>query len=196
MKTIGLTGSIGMGKTTTAGLLADEGCPVFDADAAVGRLYGVGGGAVEPIRRAFPGAIKSGAVDRDRLSDLLQADPSRFEALEKIVHPLVAEARARFVETARQAGAGFVVFDIPLLFETGMDAEVDHVMVVSAPYAVQRERVLARPGMNEDKFKAILARQMPDSEKRARADIVIDSSRGIEAARDQVRAALKEWTGP
>lgn len=193
MKIIGLTGSIAMGKSTTASMLADEGCPVFDADAAVARLYAPGGAAVEPVEAAFPGVAAGGAVDRGRLSERLQADPSAFARLEAIVHPLVAGARAQFLDAAREAGAEFVVFDVPLLFETGMDADVDYVMVVSAPYAVQRDRVLARPGMSEAKFRAILERQTPDSQKRARADVVIDTSRGLDAARAQVRAALERW---
>lgn len=195
MKTIGLTGSIGMGKSTTAKLLAEEGLPVFDADAEVAALYAAGGAAVEPVEAAFPGVVTNGAIDREALTRALHDDPTGFERLEKIVHPLVGQAREAFFETAREHGADFAVLDVPLLFETGLDKAVDLVMVVSAPGDVQRERVLARPGMTEAKLDAILARQTPDSDKRARADIVIDTSRGIEDARDQVRAALKRLRG-
>ena len=191
MIVIGLTGSIGMGKSTTAKLLAEEGARVFDADAVVASLYASGGGAVEPVEQAFPGCVVDGAVDRDRLTAALHDDPVGFEKLERIVHPLVAEARARFLEQAQADGVRFVVMDAPLLFETGMDETVDVVMVVSAPERVQRDRVLARPGMTAKKLDAILARQTPDAEKRRRADYVIDTSQGVEDARAQVRAALK-----
>jgi len=190
---IGLTGSIGMGKSTTAAMFADEGVSVFDADAAVARLYAPGGAAVAAVSAAFPGAELDGRIDRDRLSKILQADPSGFPRLEAIVHPLVAEARAQFLHDAEAAGATEVVFDVPLLFETGMDALVDRIVVVSAPEDVQRARVLARPGMTEAKFEAIMARQTPDSEKRARADAVIDTGQGFDAARAQVRAALARF---
>ncbi len=193
MLVLGLTGSIGMGKSTTAAMFAEEGVPVFDADAAVAALYAPGGDAVAPVSEAFPGCAKDGAIDRDALSKALQADPSGFERLEAIVHPLVAEARAAFLAEASASGAPIVLFDVPLLFETGMDAAVDRVVVVSAPEAVQRRRVLSRPGMTPEKLAAILARQTPDSEKRARADVVIDTSAGLEPARKQVRAALDRF---
>lgn len=192
MIVIGLTGSIGMGKTTTAGLLAEEGAAVFDADAAVADLYAAGGAAVGPVEKRFPGVVRDGAIDRQALTQALRNDPEGFEALEAIVHPLVGAAREKFFADARAAGAEFAVLDVPLLFEVGLDDAVDAVMVVTAPEHVQRERVLARPGMSTGKLDAILARQLPDSEKRARADIVIDTSRGIEDARRQVRSALED----
>lgn len=190
---LGLTGSIGMGKSTTAALFAEEGVPVFDADAAVARMYQPGGEAVPLIERAFPGCTSETAgVDRAKLTAALQADPSKFETLNAIVHPLVGNARRRFFSEAEQAKAPLVVLDVPLLFETGQHDQVHHVVVVSAPEAVQRERVLARPGMSVEKFEAILARQTPDADKRSQADHVIDTSQGIEHARDQVRALLVE----
>lgn len=197
---VGLTGSIGMGKTTTARLFADEGAPVYDADAAVHALYAKGGAAVETVEALFPGVVVDGAVDRARLSERVLNDPPALKRLEAAVHPMAAAARAAFFEKARADGAKVVVLDVPLLFEIGGDGQMDAVVVVSAPAEVQRERVMARPGMTAEKFEAILARQMPDAEKRERADFVIDTSRGIEAARDQVRAVLARlaepgWTG-
>lgn len=190
---LGLTGSIGMGKSTTAALFAEEGVPVFDADAAVARMYQPGGDAVPLIERAFPGCTSETAgVDREKLTAALQADPSKFETLNAIVHPLVGNARRLFFSEAEQAKAPLVVLDVPLLFETGQHAQVHHVVVVSAPEAVQRERVLARPGMSVEKFEAILERQTPDADKRAQADHVIDTSQGIDHARMQVRALLDE----
>lgn len=189
---IGLTGSIGMGKTTTARLLAQEGAAVFDADAVVADLYAAGGAAVGPVEDAFPGAVKDGAIDREALTEALRGDPAGFERLETIVHPLVSAAREDFFRDARAAGVEFAVLDVPLLFEVGLHDQVDVVMVVTAPHPLQRERVLARPGMTQEKLDAILARQLPDSEKRARADIVIDTSAGIEDARAQIRAALEQ----
>jgi len=195
MIVVGLTGSIGMGKSTTAKLFAEEGAAVFDADAAVADLYGPGGAACAPIAAAFPGCASEAGVDRAALSHALQADPSGFARLEAIVHPLVGAARQAFFDEARAAGVEIAVLDVPLLFETGQADQVDAVVVASAPEAVQNQRVLQREGMSAAKLEAILARQTPDSEKRARADHVIDTSRGIEAARTQVRAviaALKE----
>ncbi|TGY89023.1 dephospho-CoA kinase [Marinicauda algicola] len=192
MIVIGLTGSIGMGKTTTAGLLAEEGAAVFDADAVVADLYASGGAAVDPVGEAFPGVVKDGAIDRQALTQALRNDPEGFERLERIVHPMVAATREKFFADAEAAGTQFAVLDVPLLFEVGLDDQVDVVMVVTAPSDVQRARVLARPGMTADKLDAILARQLPDSEKRARADYVIDTSKGIEEARRQVRAALQD----
>ena len=193
MIVLGLTGSIGMGKSTTATLFAEEGVPVFDADAAVAQMYRPGGEAVPLIEHAFPGCTSDTAgVDRVKLSTVLQADPAKFETLNAIVHPLVGAARRRFFHEAEQSGAEIVVLDVPLLFETGQHDQVHHVVVVSAPEAVQRERVLAREGMSVDKFEAILARQTPDAEKRSRADHVIDTSQGVEFARDQVRALLDQ----
>lgn len=190
MRLIGLTGSIGMGKTTTARLFAEEGLPVFDADAAVHALYGPDGDATGPIETAFPGTTGPNGVDRTRLSALLRDDPAGFEKLEAIVHPLVAEARLDFLAKARAQGHWGVILDIPLLFETGQADAFDTLIVVSAPEEVQRKRVLARPGMSRAKFDAILARQTPDVDKRARADFVIDTSRGIEVARTQVRRVI------
>jgi dephospho-CoA kinase len=187
---VGLTGSIGMGKSTTTALFAEAGVPVWDADAAVHRLYARGGAAVEPVGAAFPGVVEEGAVDRSHLSARLAEDPPALARLEAIVHPLVAQDRQAFLDRAQADGARIVVLDIPLLYETGADAWVDKVVVVSAPEAVQRERVLARPGMTADKLDALLARQVPDAEKRAKADFVIDTSTGIEAARRQVQDVL------
>ena len=183
---IGLTGSIGMGKSETARLFAAEGVPVHDADAAIHRLYGKGGAAVEKIGALFPAAIVDGAVDRRLLAALVAKDPPALQRLEALVHPLVAQDRDRFL--AENGPAPIVVLDIPLLFETG--AAVDAVVVASAPSEVQRQRVLARPGMSEEKFQALLARQMPDAEKRAKAHFVVVTDQGIAHARDQVRMIL------
>ncbi len=188
MRIIGLTGSIGMGKTTTMGLFAEQGAPVFDADAVVHQLYE--GEAVAPIEAAFPGVTVNGRVDRERLAAHLFSQPQDFKRLEAIVHPLVGQYRSAFLDQAERSGAGVVVLDIPLLFETGGDKSVDIIVVVSAPYAVERGRVLAREGMTPEKFEAILARQLPDAEKRARADFVVDTSAGIDSARAQVREIL------
>jgi dephospho-CoA kinase len=191
---LGLTGSIGMGKSTTAALFRDEGVPVQDADQVVAELYARGGAAVGPIDEAYPGAVRDGAVDRAALSERVLGDPAALARLEAIVHPLVRAERDRFL--TREGDAPVVVFDVPLLLEAGIDREVDAVVVVSAPQAVQRERVLSRPGMTEEKLAQILARQVPDADKRARADFVIDTSRGIEAAREQVRTVLEAVTAP
>jgi len=188
---VGLTGSIGMGKTTTARLFAEEGAAVFDADAAVARLYAPGGAAAGLVAGAFPGcASEENGVDRAALSKALQADPSGFARLEAIVHPLVEKERQAFFERAKERGAQIAVLDIPLLFETGQDQRVDAVVVVSAPEDQQRARVLARPGMNPGKFAAILERQTPDSHKRAKADFVIGTGQGVEIAREQVRQVM------
>ncbi|KAA5803830.1 dephospho-CoA kinase [Alkalicaulis satelles] len=193
---VGLTGSIGMGKSTTAKLFAEEGAAVFDADAAVAALYAPGGAAVQGVADAFPGcaSVETG-VDRAALSAALQADPSGFARLEAIVHPLVEAERQAFFARARAEGRTVVVLDVPLLFETGQEDRVHTVVVVSAPHDVQRERVLSRQGMSEAKLKAILARQMDDSLKRGRADFVIDTSQGLDAARLQVRAVMNALTG-
>jgi dephospho-CoA kinase len=193
---LGLTGSIGMGKSTAARLFAEEGVPVYDADAEVHRLYAPGGGAVAPIEAAFAGVVQDGAVQRGRLSERVAADPEAMRRLEAIVHPLVAERRAVFLADALAAGASVAVLDVPLLFETGGDALVDAVAVVSAPPDVQRARVMARPGMGAAKFEAILARQLPDAEKRARADFVVDTGSGIEVTRAEIRRILKLMTEP
>ena len=170
---LGLTGGIGMGKSTAAQMFRELGHPVWDADAAVHELYAPGGGAVAPVAAAFPGTERDGGIDRAALRRALAADPLGFQRLEGIVHPLVAADRAGFV--ARHADAPIVVLDIPLMYETGADAAMDGVAVVSAPAGVQRARVMARPGMTEENFQMILSRQMPDAEKHARADWVIPS---------------------
>jgi dephospho-CoA kinase len=193
---IGLTGSVGMGKSTTAALFADEGVPVWDADAAVHRLYARGGAAVGPVGEAFPGVVVAGAVDRARLGERVHGDAAAFERLEALVHPLVAADRTAFVERAQAEGHDAVVLDIPLLFETGAEDRVDAVVVVTAPAQVQRERVLARPGWDETRLAALLERQTPDHHKRARADFVIDTSLGLEAARARVRTVLAEIHSP
>ncbi|TRW98790.1 dephospho-CoA kinase [Paracoccus sp. M683] len=186
---LGLTGSIGMGKSTTAQMFRDLGHPVWDADAAVHRLYSQGGEAVAPIGQAFPGAIRDGQVDRAALKQLLAADPSGFPRLEQIVHPLLVNDRARFAAGNRDAQ--IIVFDIPLLFETGGNAAMDGVAVVSASAETQRLRVLARPGMTPDAFAMILDRQLPDAEKRARADWVIPTET-LAAARQAVEQICKD----
>ena len=190
MFVLGLTGSIGMGKSTTAQLFADEGVPVHDADAAVHRLYE--GEAVPLIEAAFPGTTQSGKVDRQKLAKTVVDNPEALKRLEAIVHPLVAKARDQFLRTTKDAVSAVVVLDIPLLYETGGEALVDAVVVVSASAATQRQRVLARPGMTVEKFETLLAKQMPDAEKRKRADFILDTGHGIESARDQVREILKQ----
>ena len=188
MFVLGLTGSVGMGKSTAAGFFAEEGVPVHDADAAVHRLYA--GEAAALIEAAFPGTTVDGAVDRTRLAQRVLGDPAALKRLEAIVHPLVQASERRFLAEAEARGEKVVLLDIPLLFETGGDERVDAVVVVSAPAEVQRARVLERPGMTAEKLDAILAQQMPDAEKRRRADFVVDTSRSFDAARAQVRAVL------
>lgn len=190
-KIIGLTGSIGMGKSTTAQMFADLGCPVFDADAAVHELYAKGGRAVPLIRAVFPDAVTDGAVNRKRLGDHMRADPLNLKVLESFVHPWVGEMRAEFLAQATKNGAKAVVFDVPLLFETSGDAGVDAAVVVTAPAAVQRQRVMARPGMTESLFEMILSKQMPDAEKRQRADYIVDTDKGLNVARAQVADILE-----
>lgn len=187
---VGLTGSIGMGKSTTSTMFQAEGVPVYDADAAVHALYAKGGAGVAPVEAAFPGVVVGGAIDRAKLSARVVGKPEALKRLEAVVHPLVGESRKVFFQAAAEASAPLVILDIPLLFETGGERNVAAVIVVSAPEAVQRERVMARPDMTVDKLDAILARQLPDAEKRARADIVIDTSKGLDSARQQVRAAI------
>jgi dephospho-CoA kinase len=184
---IGLTGSIAMGKTTTARLFAEEGVPVHDADAAVHRLYE--GEASGQIEAAFPGSTRHGRVDRVALGKQVVGDPPALRRLEAIVHPLVRNAEHKFLKDAERSGAKVVVLDIPLLFETGGESRVDATVVVSAPEAHQRERVLAR-GVSLEQLEALLVRQMPDAEKRRRADFVVDSGQGVEHARTQVRQIL------
>ncbi len=189
MIVLGLTGSIGMGKSTTAQMFRDEGVPVWDADAAVHRLYGPGGLAVAPLQDLVPEAVGAAGVDRGVLKAKIAEDATLLGRIEKIVHPLVAEDRAMFLDAQRTAGAPVVVLDVPLLFEAGGTRDCDRIVVVSVSEAEQRARVLARPGMTEADFERILARQMPDAEKRAQADFVIDT-KTIEGARAQVRAVL------
>jgi dephospho-CoA kinase len=186
---LGLTGSVGMGKSTTARLFAEAGVPVWDADAAVHRLYAPGGGGATALAQIAPGSVRDGAVDRDALRDAVVADPALLERVEAAIHPLVAEDRRAFVR--ENTAADIVVCDIPLLYETGGTGEVDAVLVVTAPEAVQRQRVLGRPGMTEATLERLLARQMPDAEKRARADYLIETDRGIAAAREDVLSLLR-----
>jgi dephospho-CoA kinase len=185
---LGLTGSVGMGKSVTARFFAEEGVPVHDADAVVHRLYE--GEAVTAIEAAFPGTTADGKVDRAKLGARVLGDTAALKRLEAIVHPLVHEAERRLLADAKTRGEKVAVLDIPLLFETGGDERVDAVVVVSAPAQVQRARVLERPGMTVEKLEAILAKQMPDAEKRRRADFVVDTSKGFDAARAEVRAIL------
>jgi len=185
---LGLTGSVGMGKSATAKMFAAEGVPVHDADAAVHALYE--GEAVPAIEAAFPGTTANGKVDRGKLGERVIGHPDEIKRLERIVHPLVARVRDAFLANAERDGAKVALLDIPLLYETGGETRCDAVVVVSAPADVQRERVLTRPGMTDAKFGAILAKQMPDTDKRARADFVVDTSKGFDAARDQVRDIL------
>lgn len=186
MIVLGLTGSIGMGKSTTTAMFAEHGAVVWNADDAVHALYAPGGAAVGPIADAFPGVVVDGAVDRTRLAEALGRDDQAFRRLEAIVHPLVAAGRQADLEAARDAGVKLAVLDIPLLFETGGDRAVDAVVVVTADAETQRRRVLARPGMTVERFEAILARQTPDAEKRRRADFVVDTGQGLEIARARV----------
>lgn len=188
MITIALTGSIGMGKSTVARMFAEAGVPVFDADATVRRLQAKGGALVERIERRFPGTTSGGAVDRERLAERVLSDPAELAALEAIVHPAVHHERTRFIVGHGDAEA--LLFDIPLLFETGGEDAFDKVIVVSAPAEIQRRRVLARPGMTADKLDAILARQVPDEEKRARADYVVDTSGDLSTTERQVERIL------
>lgn len=190
MIVLGLTGSIGMGKSTTAGLFAEQGIPVNDADRVVHDLYR--GEAVAPIKALFPEAVQDGVVDRALLAQTLAKNPAKFRELEAIVHPLVRERERQFLEAQRAAGADLVVLDIPLLFETGGQDRVDRIVVVSCDADIQRRRVLERPGMTLEKFEMILSRQLPDAEKRARADYVIDTGHGIKAARDRVTDIIAE----
>lgn len=190
MIVLGLTGSIGMGKSTTAKMFAEAGVPVHDSDEAVHRLYA--GKAAPLVEAAFPGTTRSGAVDRAALAERVLGDAAALNRLEAIIHPLVRADADAFLAEHRAAGAPLAVLDIPLLFETGGRDRVDKVVVVTAPPEVQRARVLARPGMNEEKLASILARQVADAEKRRRADFVIDTGQGFDAARAAVKAIIAE----
>jgi dephospho-CoA kinase len=193
MIVLGLTGSIGMGKSTTAKMFKDAGVPVHDSDETVHRLYA--GKAAALIEEAFPGTVRDGAVDRGLLAAKVLGRPEAMKKLEAIIHPLVRADADTFVARHRAEGAPLVVLDIPLLFETGGSGRVDKVVVVTAPPEIQRERVLARPGMTEEKLDAILAKQVPDAEKRRQADFIIDSSQGMEAARAEVARIIADLTG-
>lgn len=192
MKIIGLTGSIGMGKSETAKMFTRLGVPVFDADAEVHKLQVKDGAAIPTIDAAFPGVVEGGVLNRTKLGELVFADPMAKKRLEAIMHPMVADARIAFFDAAEKAGAKFVVLDVPLLFETGGNKACDKVVVVSAPSGVQRERVLARPGMTVEKFENILARQVPDRDKRAGADYIIETDKGLDHAFAQVEKIVKE----
>jgi dephospho-CoA kinase len=192
MIVLGLTGSIGMGKSTAARMFMEAGVPVHDSDEAVHRLYS--GKAAPLIENRFPGTASNGVVDREKLAKRVLGDPEALKELEAIVHPLVREDEKIFLQEQRNKDAPLVVLDIPLLFEVGAEGRVDKVVVVSAPAGMQRERVLARPGMTEAKFEAILKKQVPDAEKRRRADYVIDSGRGMEPARLAVKRIVEELT--
>jgi dephospho-CoA kinase len=189
MIVLGLTGSIGMGKSTTAGLFAEAGVPVYDADAAVHMLYE--GEAVPAIEAAFPGTTANGKVDRNELSARVVHDPSAMRRLEQIVHPMLGASRQKFLVEAERSGAAVAVVDVPLLFETGGEGRVDAVVVVTTSPEIQRERILARPNMTDEKLDAILARQMPDAEKRRRANFVVDTSHGLDPVRMRIRDILE-----
>lgn len=187
---VGLTGSIGMGKSETAKMFSALGVPLYEADAAVHALYELGGAAVGPVAKAFPGSLREGRIDRAVLARRVSGDEAAMRRLENIVHPLVAQARQRFLDAAEKKGVELVVLDIPLLFETGGEKLVDAVVVVSAPEHVQRERVLSRPGMTPEKLEALHARQVPDAEKRAKADFVIETGKGLEHTREAVKRVV------
>jgi len=192
MKIVGLTGSIGMGKSATAEMFRDAGVLVFDADAEVHRLQRKGGTALPLIDAAFPGVIKDGELDRAKLGALVFNDGDAKARLEAIIHPMVAGARVEFFKVAEKAQAPFVVLDVPLLFETGGEKACDKVIVVSAPAEVQRERALARSGMSAEKFEQILAKQTPDADKRARADYIVETDKGFDHVRDLVAKIIAE----
>ncbi len=192
MLLLGLTGSIGMGKSTVGEMFRKLGIPVYDADAEIHKLYAKGGKGVEPIRAAFPGVVVDDQVDRARLSKLVVGNEAEIQRLEKVIHPLLADGRAAFFAEAEAAGHHLVVLDIPLIFETGGEDRVHKIAVVSAPADVQRARVLARPAMTAEKFEAILARQVDDAEKRKRADFVIDTHKSLEETFDQVKKLVDD----
>ena len=189
MKIVALTGSIGMGKSTTAEMFKEAGIPVYDADATVHQLYS--GEAAQLIEKAFPGTVINGVVDRTELSNRVVGQPSSMKKLESIIHPLVHQKQQAFMQMAEQEGHPMVLLDIPLLFEGGREKVVDKVVVVTCSAETQRKRVLARPGMTEEKFKAILQRQMPDEEKRQKADYIVDTEDGMEQARKQVADIIR-----
>jgi len=189
---IGLTGSIGMGKSTTAQMFKEAGAAVFDADAAVHQLYAKGGAAVPFLRAGLPQTIVNGAVDRAQLSKALQSDPLLLGVLESFIPPLVAKMRKAAITKAKREGKTVFINDMPILFETGGETEVDKVVVVTAPAEQQRARGLSRPNMSEEKFAYILSKQMPDAEKRKRADYIVDTGRGLDFAREQVQSIMKE----
>lgn len=190
---LGLTGSIGMGKSTTAAMFSELGIPVHGSDETVHRLYS--GRAAPLVEAEFRGTVIDGVVDREKLAKAVLADSAALRRLEAIVHPLVREEEILFLDRHRKAGAPLVVLDIPLLFETGGNERVDKIVVVTAPPEVQRERVLRRPGMTEDKFAAILAKQVPDAQKRQQADFIIDTGAGMDAARREVEKIVSDLTG-
>ena len=192
---VGLTGSIGMGKSATAEMFVDLGVPVFDADAVVHRLQGKNGPAIPAIDNAFPGVIKNGVLDRDALGKIVFAEPEAKKRLEAIVHPMVGKVRQQFFEEAEANAQPFVVLDVPLLFETGGNEACDKVIVVSAPAGVQRDRVLARSGMTLAKFENILSRQTPDADKRAAADYIVETDKGFDHARAAVARIVEELKG-
>ncbi len=202
MKIVALTGSIGMGKSTVGAMLQQLGIPLFDADASVHALYAPGGAAVAPLAEKFPQALKDGGIDRSVLAAEVIRDPACLKQIEAIVHPLVGAMRQDFLATARQRGESLVVLDIPLLFEglkarghRASDEGIDHVLVVSAPAEQQSQRVLARPGMSAEKFATILAKQVPDAEKRQLADSVIDTGTSLAATEAQLRAVVQQLRG-
>ncbi len=190
MIVLGLTGSIGMGKSTTAKLFGEAGVPVYDADATVHLLYE--GEAAPAIEAAFPGTTVDGKVDRTRLSACVVHDPAAIRRLEQIVHPMLGASRQKFLQDAEQSGAPVAVVDVPLLYETGGEKRVDAVVVVTTSPEIQRERILTRDNMTAEKLEAILARQMPDAEKRKRADFVVDTSHGVDPVRARIRDILAE----
>lgn len=191
---IGLTGSIGMGKSTTAQLFRDEGIAVFDSDAIVHELYQ--GAAVEPIAQIFPQVLENGIINRSKLAEIVIKNPQALKRVEEIVHPLVWSERDKFLKAHQEKGATLVVYDIPLLFEKGVDSSVDVIVVVSATSEAQKDRVLARPGMTVEKFETLKSKQMSDLEKRARADFIIDTSFGLEPTRLKVREIVEKLIQP
>jgi len=193
---LGLTGSIGMGKSTTAAMFREAGAPVFDADAEVHACYAKGGACVEPLGAAFPGVVKDGAIDREALRQAVLGKPEQMQRLNGIVHPIVGSLRSHFFQDAEARGADLVVLDIPLLFEGRGERSMDAVAVVTAPPEVQRARVLEREGMTPERLDAILAAQMPDAEKRARADFVIDTGQGLDPVRRQVAEIIAIMRDP